>query len=699
MNVYFLGIDVGSVSVNLALLDESGKVIFHSYTRHKGQPIQTVFQALQQLENGTNLAGVACTGSGGKLVAEILGCQFVNEIIAATKSTAALYPHLRTIIELGGEDSKLIILESQPDNQTVRLADFATNTICAAGTGSFLDQQAHRLGISIEKEFGELALKSKNPPRIAGRCSVFAKTDMIHLQQIGTPDYDIVAGLCYAVARSFRSIIGQGKKFQKPIAFYGGVAANDGMVKAFESVLELNEGELFVPEYSASMGAIGAALSLKTEGRGTKDEGRKTNFESLLTALQKYLVQPKSPQSGWHQLQIPVSSLPPASCQLPTNGRGNLAPTAYRLLPTEKIDVYLGVDVGSISTNVVLLDKAKNVVARRYLMTAGRPIEAVRRGIAEIAEEVGARVQVCGAGTTGSGRYLIADFIGADIVRNEITAQATAAIHFDKSVDTVFEIGGQDSKYISLDDGVIVDFEMNKVCAAGTGSFLEEQAEKLGLNIVKEFGNLAFSAGQPSKLGERCTVFIESDLIYHQQQGAGKPDLVAGLSYSIVYNYLNKVVGDKRIGNNIFFQGGVAANQGVVAAFEQVTGKKISVPPHYDVTGAIGVALLALESQIAVTNFKGFDLAKRKYELTSFTCNSCANVCEINQVTIENETPLFYGSRCEKYDVERKKTGAKPLPDYFAERDRILLGDINPCLNSRLRGNDVILRGNDVILR
>ncbi|MFB3897626.1 MAG: acyl-CoA dehydratase activase [bacterium] len=707
MKPVYLGIDIGSVSVNLAVVDEWGQVTYHSYTRHKGQPLQTVYQALKELDPQIQIAGIAATGSGGKLVAEILNAQFVNEIIAVTKSTALLYPQIRTIIELGGEDSKLILLESQAGNSQVRLADFATNTICAAGTGSFLDQQAHRLGISIEKEFGELALKSKNPPRIAGRCSVFAKSDMIHLQQIGTPDYDIVAGLCYAVARSFKSVIGRGKSFTKPIAFYGGVAANDGMVTAFESILELEPEELFVPEYYASMGAIGAATSqvpstkyqVPTQVSSTKYQVPKYELNTILKTLEQYLSKPKHPRTGWKKLQNPnrqdermigckntvASSRPSEASVLSSLGSTVIPHPSGAVIPL--IDVFLGVDIGSISTNVVLIDRNKNVIARRYLMTAGRPIEAVRQGISEIGDEVGNQVRVCGAGTTGSGRYLIADFIGADVVRNEITAQATAAIHFDKSVDTIFEIGGQDSKYISLDNGVVIDFEMNKVCAAGTGSFLEEQAEKLGLQIKQEFGNLALTAEQPAKLGERCTVFIETDLIYHQQDGAAKPDLVAGLSYAIVYNYLNKVVGDKRVGNNIFFQGGVAANQGVVAAFEQVTGKKITVPPHHDVTGAIGVAILAMESMIPASagmsslrrqgsNFKGFDLAKRKYELSSFTCNSCTNYCEINRVSVEGEPPLFYGSRCEKYDVERKKAAKPHIPDYFAERDLILTGEI-----------------------
>ncbi len=191
----------------------------------------------------------------------------------------------------------------------------------------------------------------------------------------------------------------------------------------------------------------------------------------------------------------------------------------------KKIEAYLGIDVGSISTNLVVIDERRGCLRKRYLMTAGRPIEAVRQGLQEIGEEIGDRVDILGVGTTGSGRYLTADFVGADLVRNEITAQATAAIDIDPEVDTIFEIGGQDSKYISIDHGVVVDFEMNKVCAAGTGSFLEEQAEKLGISIKGEFSALALSAESPVRMGERCTVFIESDLVHHQQRGA-KDDLI-----------------------------------------------------------------------------------------------------------------------------------------------------------------------------
>ena len=306
-------------------------------------------------------------------------------------------------------------------------------------------------------------------------------------------------------------------------------------------------------------------------------------------------------------------------------------------------------------------------------MTAGRPLEAIKMGLKAVGDRVGDEVRVVGACTTGSGRYLTGDFIGADVVRNEITAQATAAAAIDPRVDTIFEIGGQDSKFISLENGAIVDFMMNKACAAGTGSFLEEQAEKLNINIKEEFGRLALQAKNPVQLGERCTVFMESDLVHHQQQGAETPDLVAGLSYSIVTNYLNKVVEHRRVGDHIFYQGATAFNQGIVAAFEAETGKKITVPDHADVTGAIGSALLAKrERNWEESRFKGFDLSEREYTIDSFECNGCANACEIRKVTIEGETPLFYGSRCEKYDIRKKQAAESGIPDLFEERSEML---------------------------
>ncbi|HSO85777.1 MAG TPA: acyl-CoA dehydratase activase-related protein, partial [Draconibacterium sp.] len=273
---------------------------------------------------------------------------------------------------------------------------------------------------------------------------------------------------------------------------------------------------------------------------------------------------------------------------------------------------------------------------------------------------------------------LTGDFIGADAIQNEITAQATAAIAYDSTVDTIFEIGGQDSKYIRIENGVVVDFEMNKVCAAGTGSFLEEQAEKLDITIIDQFADLAFTSEKPVRLGDRCTVFMESDLNSHQQKGADIPDLVGGLAYSIVENYIHKVVGDKPIGNKIFFQGGVTNNRAVVAAFEKITGKSVIIPPHYDVTGAIGAAILARNSMAVgqKTRFRGFNISDLQFTISSFTCHACNNDCEIQQIKIEGESRrLFYGGRCEKYELDERKGKGKDIPNLFEERLAMLMGD------------------------
>ena len=657
---FFIGLDIGSVSLNTVLLDDNNNIIEDFYDYVHGKPFEMLHERLSSLlvkYPADTIRGFALTGTGAKLAAELIGGLFVNEIIAQAASTGRLFPDARTVIEIGGEDSKLIILEREPDDEYARLVDFEMNSICAAGTGSFLDQQAKRIGVPIIKEFGEMAMKSENPPRIAGRCSVFAKSDMIHHQQIATPLHDIVAGLCFALARNFRSTVARSKDIRKPVIFSGGVAANKGMVRAFREVLSLTEEELIIPEHHASMGAIGAVLYARS------NELEMGHFNGL-QKLDDYLRKNTSVYSSLPQLKE-SEALYNKEVRFMKNG-------------TENLPVYLGVDVGSLSTNVVLIDANHNVVARRYLPTAGKPLEAIKKGIGEIYDEVGEEVEVIGAGTTGSGRYLTGDFIGADTIRNEITAQATAAIDYDPTVDTIFEIGGQDSKYISIENGVVVDFEMNKVCAAGTGSFLEEQAEKLNIKIVEEFGCMALKSEAPVKLGDRCTVFMESDLNSFMQKGARNENLVGGLAYSIVYNYLQKVVADRRVGDKIFFQGGVTNNKAVVAAFEEVLGKKIIIPPHFDVTGAIGAAILAQQSMTdgQKTTFKGFGIRNATYEITRFVCNGCVNHCEISRVKISGESkPLFYGGRCEKYETDGRKNKNDHIPNLFKKRTEMLMGD------------------------
>ncbi len=641
-----LGIDIGSVSLNLAVLDPDGNLLASRYERTAGQPLPRLLAALERLRDDYPRVVACGTGSGRPLLADLLALPVENEIVAHAWGAVRYHPEARTVIEIGGQDSKLILLEGRAADGHPLIADHAMNEICAAGTGSFLDQQAARLGVEIEEEFGRLALQSEHPAPVAGRCSVFAKSDMIHLQQDGYPREDIIAGLCYALARNYLANLARGRSLQPPFVFQGGVAANKGVVRAFEDLLGLEPGELIIPEHFRVAGAIGAAL---LAGTGF---GEGVELAALVARLADHLHHPPKPAT-------PLPRLKPKPLE---------PPREKTPAPTRRL--FLGVDVGSVSTNFALLDEDGEVRGELYLYTEGDPVGVVRRGLGELGRGLGQGTEVAAVGVTGSGRHLIGDFVGADLVVNEITAQARAATAIDPAADTVFEIGGQDSKFIRLEGGAVVDFEMNKVCAAGTGAFLAEQATRLGINVEEEFSSLAFSSEAPADLGSRCTVFMESDLIHHQQQGTPKADLVAGLAYAIARNYLEKVVGHRPIGRRILFQGGVASNASVVAAFESLLGKTLTVPPHNRTTGAIGAALLARDAAPARSAFHGFDLAERTYDTETFVCSACPNRCEIKKVVIDGQATAFYGSICGKYDL---KTTEAVEPDLFAERERKLL--------------------------
>ena len=661
--VLYIGIDIGSTSSDIVVLDGAGRSVFCDYQRTKGKPIETVRLQLDKVFrqiNPLDITLAVATGSAGRFLAKLLEIPFINEVPAQAAAICHLYPQLQqaTIIEMGGQDSKLIFLSAEQGR--VRVRDFTLNTVCAAGTGSFLDQQAQRLGVNIEGEFGRMALESKTVPRMAGRCSVFAKSDMIHLQQQATPNCDIIAGLCLALARNLKGDLGCGREFIKPIIFTGGVAANIGVVRALEDVFELAQGELVVPADHFFTGAIGAVLIAK--------ERAGSNGQIHLEKIDRYLAQRGSALEGAPRRAL----LGKPSLPYPES------PVYEHLLSsaTEPIEAYLGVDVGSISTKAAVIDSRHRLLAKHYMMTAGNPLEAVRQLLDIIGKKLGGKVNIRGAATTGSGRYLTGDFLGADVVINEITAQAKGAAIVNPMVDTIFEIGGQDSKYISIENGVVVDFTMNHACAAGTGSFLEEQAQRLDISIDRQFAEQAFGCKQPIKLGERCTVFMESDLLCYQQQGAKTDELVAGLSYSIVENYLNRVVGRRKVGSHICFQGGTAFNKAVWAAFEKVVGKPVMVPDHHEVTGAIGAAAIAADhikkSGAAKSSFRGFEnVCSIQYQVESFTCEHCPNHCEIKKVQLPDAEPLYYGSRCDRYNLKKKTAKIKGL-DAFEYRKQML---------------------------
>jgi predicted CoA-substrate-specific enzyme activase len=313
---------------------------------------------------------------------------------------------------------------------------------------------------------------------------------------------------------------------------------------------------------------------------------------------------------------------------------------------------YLGIDVGSVTTKFAVLDKNGELIADLYLPTQGKPIAMVQQGLVQIQRQLSQNVEIKGVATTGSARYLAGVIVGADLVKNEITSHAVAALQHTPEVQTVIEIGGQDSKIIIIRDGVVIDFGMNTVCAAGTGSFLDHQALRLNMSI-EEFSRRALESRNPVRIAGRCTVFAESDMIHKQQMGHRTEDILYGLCQALVRNYLNNVGLGKEIKPPILFQGGVAFNQAIVKALQEELDTEVIVPPHHEVMGAIGAAMLVREEVVSnhrESKFKGFGVSEVEYHTSSFECQACPNLCEIAQLSINGQVLARWGGRCDLWE-------------------------------------------------
>lgn len=746
MSVY-VGLDLGSVSAKLAVIvpgkqceacagvanlpgffrvnsdieQKIGAGVWLSeYRRILGNPEKSVNELLAELRNSLcssgqalapeTAAAIRVTGSGGRLVAGALGATLENEFKVIACAMARMYPDVRTIFEIGGESSKYLALAETAGRQQATgsnaqtyatgIADYSTSGECAAGTGSFLDQQATRLKYRVE-EVGDVVAQAKCAARIAGRCSVFAKSDMIHAQQKGFSTEEVLKGLCEAVARNFKSNIVRGKPVRERVALIGAVSQNRGVRQGLLEAFRLREEQLFVPPEYAWMGAIGCALLEQEQSCASSTKG-------ILTR----------PRKQERRAAVKQPELPPLSLKNVVLLRDH--PDILRTAPVpgegEMLSTYLGIDIGSVSTNLALLDEEGHLLHGIYLRTAGRPIEVVQEGLQEIDRLFGGKIVVRGAGTTGSGRELIGELVGADTVNDEITAHKTGALFVhermvkgkdDAGVDTIFEIGGQDSKFISMDHGVVVDFAMNEACAAGTGSFLEEQAERMGIQIKQEFAARAMASKAPARLGERCTVFMERDVTAWRHRGASVNDLAAGLAYSVAVNYLNRVVRGRKIGEVIYFQGGTAYNDAVAAAFSQILGKRIIVPPYNGIIGAIGMALIAQEvtqtkervpqdagteafayaaaagadggaisiahAATTFSTFRGLDLNKTSYQTREFVCKACSNYCDMREITVEGRK-TYWGDQCSDKFRKRARTERMPVvEDLITFREQALL--------------------------
>ena len=579
-----IGIDIGTGSVSLAVL-ENGAVVYTAYRLHKGDRIRCLNALIKdvQKECPWDMDFGAVNSAGSNCYPGFSESKKTDRLHALLAGRGVVCPDAGSIMEIGAQSS--LFITGFGDGESIQ---YGMNGECAAGTGAFFEDQMYRLGLPL-MAYSEYVERAKSVPRLAGRCSVFAKTDLIHRQQEGVPAEDILLGLAYAVIRNFKASVVRKMAVRKPVLMTGGVVYNAGVKQAVKEIFGLSEGELICDERGAVVSAIGLA-AIASEEQLTLDwkypvREPNMNYESVC---------PKMCFTGGEDNPVLKENAAKASASA-----GALPHMVYDkdLLhvthdPAAGEDTWLGIDVGSTSTNLVWIGAKGQVLDYQYLRTQGDPCGVVTRGLQFWKEKYGETFAPIRTAVTGSGRYLIAKMLETEHVLDEITAQARASAHFFEDVDTVFEIGGQDSKYISVKNGQVVDFEMNKVCAAGTGSFVEEQADRLGVSL-EEIGYAALRSENPVDLGERCTVLMESRIAAELAEHTSIEDICAGLCKSIVKNYLNRVVGNKKIGSAICLQGGIVHNEGIVAAFHEKFGDRIKIMPYYDVTGAYGAALEA----------------------------------------------------------------------------------------------------------
>ncbi len=650
-----IGIDIGSDSVKLAVLEREGAVRHLASFSGRGRPLRAALEALQDAQERTGEADgvVGLSGSGAEPVGRLLGLQPLEDSVALVQALNRFHPEVRTVVDMGRETQRYLLLEPDPATGRLVMIDSGLAGKCAAGTGSFIDHICRRLNYPSIEEFARVACQTDQPAALSGRCGVFTESDIVHLYQKGTPRERIAAGVHHAVVRTYTSSAAKAKEFVPPVAFVGGVARNPAVLKFLIRELELEPGQVFVPENAAHLVAIGAAL----HATKTLDLGE------AVAALERQIAKPLE-YRGAERLRLERSEFLQPPAEEPRSNDIELAA--------------LGVDIGSVSTKAALVTEEDGrciVLASYYRRTNGDPLMAVCDTVAQIhrqIQEKGYRMARVVAGTTGSGRYLTGDYVGADVVKNEITAQAAGTLAFMQDVDAIFEIGGQDSKFVRLSGPVIVDFEMNKACAAGTGAFLEKQAAQLGVEI-DQFGELALEGAHPPALDWTCTVFSESAMLSYQQANVPVPDLCAAVCLAAAKNYLNKNVGNRDTGKRAAFQGAVAFNKGMVAAFETLLGRKIVVPPYPHLTGAIGAARLALREAGADSRFRGFEqIARGAYRVSSFECKGCPNHCDVNCFELEGGGKYYYNDRCERYSAKDKRRRESALPDLFAEREQFL---------------------------
>jgi predicted CoA-substrate-specific enzyme activase len=645
-----LGIDIGSVAIAFVVLEKSNHVVHTAYTFHQGQIIDSLRKLLRKIDL-SELYALGYTSSSATSIHK--GLQ-VDSRVAYITAAKFFHPGLRSLLIIGAEKFGLVSF-----NEKGEYLNYRSNTSCAAGTGNFLDQQAERLNLDNIQEFTKLAFNNEGAyPKIASRCAVFAKTDLIHAQQEGYLLGEICDGLSFGLAKNIvDAVLFQGAVSGMVAA--GGVALNKAVIGHIEKLIGQS---IEVDEHAHVYGAVGAAIQAAEDPRGIISGFRKIED----------IVKPLKGERKYHYstLQLKLSDYPDFKTHEQYIFRSELFSSvkpvevdAYSSICDDKLDAFLGIDIGSTSTKALLLGHDKEVTAGFYTRTSGQPLKAVQvlfESIHDFTQRRNIQLKILGVGTTGSGRKFTGKIIGADSIIDEISAHARAAFELDPETDTIIEIGGQDSKFTTLSKGRVTFSVMNNVCAAGTGSFIEEQAKRLNC-ALEEYSDRVENVKSPMA-SDRCTVFMERDLNHYLMAGYTPDEILAAVLHSTRENYLTKVAVKGYIGNKIFFQGATAKNKALVAAFEQKLGKPVMVSRYCHLTGALGVALEIHDNRPVHTKFKGLGLYKKEIPVRTEVCELCTNHCKLRVAEIDSQVEA-YGFLCGRdYDV---KAYVENQPDTF----------------------------------
>ncbi len=689
-----VGIDVGSTTAKIVALDASThEVVLSRYWRHHARQAECAARLLTELQDAYPNAHIEATvtGSGGTVIARILGVPYIQEVVANAIAVSTYYPQTRCAIELGGQDAKMIFFTADSTTGELTVGDMRMNGSCAGGTGAFIDEIATVLNIPIE-DFNELAQRGTALHSISGRCGVYAKTDIQPLLNQGIPKEDIALSAMHAIAKQTIGGLAQGIDIVAPVIFEGGpLTFNPMLVNVFAQRLNLSDDDIVIPEHPEIIVALGAALAVvefPTEQNKTLDLGcaidilnnydpandaDATQAEPLFTDDDEYR------EFMIRHAQIPLS--------MPDVHAG------------DTLCAYLGIDCGSTTSKLVLIDENGTPFDSFYSSNEGEPLDVIQRALVELREkykELGVNLEILGVGSTGYGELMLAQAFHCDYHVVETVAHAHAAQTYLPDVSFVLDIGGQDMKAIWMDEGIITDILMNEACSSGCGSFLENFASTLHIPL-EGIAEMAFSSESPALLGSRCTVFMNSSIVTEQRNGKTPADIMAGLCTSIIENVFTKVIrmsNVSQLGDAIMVQGGTFANDAVLRAFERYVGREVHRAPYPGLMGAIGVALLTKEymesaDQPAPSTFIGLDaLDAFSYDQkVNLLCPFCSNHCNRTQVTFSDGGSWITGNRCPKGEIvgdpknddvriqlKAKTAAIDSVPNLFDIREELLFG-------------------------